>query len=100
MDQEHSRQNCLTLNLHIRPQWQLLDSDARASRFDIAPVRLVNIVHGREVLHVREENVDFEDGVEAAPSGGQYGGEVADALVLRVSKRVSACIMDGIRLYI
>lgn len=34
------------------------------------------------MLHVREEDVDFEDGVEACAGGGEDRGEVADALVL------------------
>jgi hypothetical protein len=62
---QHLRQNSLTLDLHIRPQRQLLNSHARPRRLHITPVRLVDIVHGREMLHVREKHVDFEDGVEA-----------------------------------
>jgi hypothetical protein len=34
------------------------------------------------VLHIREEDVDFEDGIEAAPGGGEDRGQVADALML------------------
>ena len=77
-----SRQNSLTLNLHIRAQRQLLNSHTRPRGLDISPVRLIGFVHGREVLHVRQENVDFENRVEAAAGGGEDGGEVADALVL------------------
>lgn len=82
----HLRQNSLTLNLHVRPQRQLLDRHARSRGFYIAPVRFVDVVHGREVLHVGEEDVDFEDGVEACAGGGEDRGEVADALVLWVRR--------------
>lgn len=80
--EDNSRQNSLTLNLHIRAQRQLLNRHTRPRGFHIAPVRLVGFVHGREVLHVGEEDVDFENRVEAAAGGGEDGGEVADALVL------------------
>lgn len=38
------------------------------------------------MLHVREEDVDFEDGVEARAGGGEDRGQVADALVLWVGR--------------
>ena len=80
--EDNSRQNSLALNLHIRAQRQLLNSHTRPRGFHISPVRFVGFVHGREVLHVRQENVDFEDRVEAAAGGGEDRGEVGDALVL------------------
>jgi hypothetical protein len=61
----HLRQNSQTLNLYIRPQRQLLNRHARPRRLHVAPVRLVDFIHSREMLHVREEHVDFEDSVEA-----------------------------------
>lgn len=67
------RQHSLTLNLHIRAQRQLLDRHTRPGGLDIAPVRLVGFVHGGEVLHVRQENVDFENRVEAAAGGREDG---------------------------
>ena len=44
------------------------------------------------MLHVGQEDVDFEDGVEGAAGGGENRGEVADALVLgRIRVRVWVC---------
>jgi hypothetical protein len=74
--------NSLTLNLDIRPQRQLLDRHARAAGLHIAPVLLVGLVHAGEERHVGEEDVDFEDGFEAAVGGLQDGGEVLDGAVL------------------
>lgn len=72
----------LTLNLNIRPQRQLLGRHARASRLHIAPVLLVGLVHLGEERHVREEDVDFGDGFEAAVGGFQDCGQVLDGAVL------------------
>jgi hypothetical protein len=74
--------NGLTLNLNIRPQRQLLDRHTRAAGFHIPPVLLVGLVHLGEERHVREEDVDFEDGFEAAVGGLQDRGEVLDGAVL------------------
>lgn len=78
----NSPQNSLTLNLHISPQRQLLHGHTCSRGLHIVPIRLVDLVHRGEMLHVGEEDVDFEDGVEAGAGGGEDGGEVADALVL------------------
>jgi hypothetical protein len=74
--------NSLTLNFDVRPQRQLLDRHARAAGFHIPPVLLVGLVHLGEERHVREEDVDFEDGFEAAVGGLQDRGEVLDGAVL------------------
>ena len=74
--------NSLTLNFDVRPQRQLLDCHARAAGFHIPPVLLVGLVHLGEERHVREEDVDFEDGFEAAVGGLQDRGEVLDGAVL------------------
>lgn len=84
----HSRDNSLALNLHIRAQRQLLHSNTSATRLDIAPVRLVHVVHAREVLHVGQEDVDFENVLQAGFGGFEHGGEVADALVLEEGEMV------------
>ena len=81
-DKKYLQQDSLTFNLNIRAQRQLLHSHTRPRGLDLAPVRLVSIVHGREVLHVGEEDIDLEDGGEAAAGGGEDRGQVADALVL------------------
>ena len=81
-DKTSLQQDSLTFNLNIRTQRQLLHSHTRPRRLDLAPVRLVSIVHGREVLHVGEVDVDFEDGGETASGCGEDRGQVADALVL------------------
>ena len=84
----NSPQNSLTLNLHIRPQRQLLYRHTRSRGLHVAPIRLVHVVHRGEMLHFGEEDVDFEDGVEAGAGGGEDGGEVADALVLLLRVRI------------
>jgi hypothetical protein len=78
----NTNNNSLTLNLDIRPQRQLLGRHARARRLHVAPVLFVSLVHLGEERHVREEDVDFEDGVEAAAGGLQDCGQVLDGAVL------------------
>ena len=60
----------------------MLDRHARAAGLHIPPVLLVGLVHAGEERHVGEEDVDFEDGFEAAVGGLQDGGEVLDGAVL------------------
>jgi len=79
----------LTLDLNIRPQRQLLDRHARAAGLHIPPVLLVGLVHVGKERHVREEDVDFEDGFEAAVGGLQDCGEVLDGAVLFGTRRVN-----------
>lgn len=76
----------LALNLNIRPQRQLLDCHARAAGPHIPPVLLVGLVHVGEERHVGEEDVDFEDGFQAAVGGLQDGGQVLDGAVLFVGR--------------
>jgi hypothetical protein len=83
--------NSLTLNLNIRPQRQLLDRHARAARLHIAPILLVGLVHVGEERHVREEDIDFEDGFEAAVGGLQDCGQVLDGAVLFGWKLARSC---------
>lgn len=77
-----TQNNSLTFNLNIRPQRQLLDRHARAAGLHVAPILLVGLVHVGEERHVREEDIDFEGGFEAAVGGLQDGGEVLDGAVL------------------
>ena len=74
--------NSLTLNLDVRPQRQLLDGHARAAGLDGSPVLFVGVVHVGEERHVREEDVDLDDGVEVTVGRLQDGGEVLDYAVL------------------
>ena len=76
------RQYSLTLNLHVRPQRQLLDRHTSPRRLHIPPVRLVHFVHSREMLHIRQENIHLEDSVDRGAGSGEDRGEVKDALVL------------------
>jgi hypothetical protein len=85
--------NSLTLNLDIRPQRQLLGRHARASRLHAAPVLLVGLVHFAKERHVREEDVDFEDGVEAAAGGLQDCGQVLDGAVLFLASKNTVLVL-------
>jgi hypothetical protein len=85
--------NSLTLNLDIRPQRQLPGRHARASRLHVAPVLLVGLVHLAKERHVREEDVDFEDGVEAAVGGLQDCGQVLDGAVLFLASKNTVLVL-------
>ena len=54
-----------TLNLHIRPKRQLKDGHTTPRWLGIfaEPLR-VHLVDGRKVLHVGDEDVDFDDFVD------------------------------------
>lgn len=56
--------------------------NARPTRLFLAPVLRVDLVHGREVLHVGEEHVDLDDVIDGRARGLEHVGQVLDALVL------------------
>lgn len=76
-----------TLNLHIRPQRQLLDGHTRPRRFDFArEIRLVDFIHGSEIVHGGDEDADADDVVERGSCGFEDGGEVEETAVLDFSE--------------
>lgn len=60
-----------------------VDGGVRPTRLLLSPVLCVDLVHGRKVLHVRQEYIDFHDIVDGSASCLEYGGQVLDALVLQ-----------------
>jgi hypothetical protein len=79
---QNSPHTTYTLDLNIRPQRQLPNSHTRPRRLHSPPISLVNLIHLSKILHIRKENIDFEDVLEARTGGLEDGGEVGDALVL------------------
>jgi len=56
-------------NFNIRPQWQLMHSNASPDRLRIGLEELsVDIVQGSKIFHISEENVDFDTVVDGASS--------------------------------
>ena len=56
----------------------------RSSRLVRLEVGQIDLVHVGEILHVGEEDVDFDGVVERCAGGFEDGGEVLDALVLHI----------------
>jgi hypothetical protein len=58
--------------------------------FRISEEGLVHAVHGGEISHVREEDVDFDRVVQAGPARFEDGGQVLEDLTL--FSNVSDCV--------
>ena len=71
-----------TLNLHIRLHRQLMHGHTRPARLEVPEPLLIFAVHGREVVHAREEDADFDDVVHRGTGFGEDGREVGEALFL------------------
>lgn len=72
-----SRQ-CNSLKLDVGVLWERLNSNTAASRLVGEPLAVL-LVHGSKVVHVIEEDVDFDNLVDVRTSSHENGLEVADA---------------------
>lgn len=60
----------------------IIRDDSRSARFLLPPILHINLIHRREILHIRDEDVDFDDVVDRGSCSFEDCGEVFDALVL------------------
>lgn len=74
------------LDLHIGPHRKLLDSHTSPGRLGILEESLVDLVHGREIGHVGQEDADADDILHARSGLFEDGREVLEALSLRVDR--------------
>lgn len=65
----------------IFPLVQANGKDSRPTGLDITPVGGVDLVHGSEVVHAGEEDVDLDNVVEVGAGGLEDGAQVLDAAV-------------------
>ena len=66
------------LNLDIGTKRQLMNSNTSPARLRLLREEgVVDLVHGGEVLHVGEEDVDFDDVFDAAACCLEHFGEVS-----------------------
>ena len=65
------------LNLHIRPQRQLMNGNTRPNRLRLPRKEpIIHLIHRREVLHIRQKDVNLNDIVDAASCCFEDFGEV------------------------
>lgn len=59
-----------------------MDGHLRSARLYFTPILAVDLVHGCEVVHIGEEDVDFYNLVEVGAGRFKDGTKVLDTLVL------------------
>jgi hypothetical protein len=71
------------LNLNISSQGQLMNSDTGPARLRfLVEDFIIDLVDGSKVIDVRQEDVDFDDVVDAASGRVQNGAEIGQGLSL------------------
>lgn len=66
------------LNLNIRTKRQLMHRNTSPARFRLLREEgLIDLVHGGKVLHVGQENIDFDHVVDVASGCFEDLGEVS-----------------------
>lgn len=67
------------------PKLEAGKADLRSARLILPPILRVNLIHRGEILHIRDENIDFYDIFNRCSGFGENGGQVLDTLMLRIS---------------
>lgn len=65
-----------------REYWKDEEKNSRPSRFHISPICHVHLIHRREIIHIGQKDIDFDDVIDIRPRGGEDGCEIGYTLVL------------------
>lgn len=68
-------------------QGLLVSCSLRPGRLHITPIKRIDRIHLRKIVHVRYENIDLDDLCDIRPSGIENMGYVFDALMLVTRQR-------------
>jgi hypothetical protein len=71
------------LNLNIRPHRQLVHRHTSPARLRLLREKgSVLLIHSSEVLHIGQEDINFDDIIDAAPGCLKNFGEIGECLFL------------------